>query len=136
MKELGIEVKHAHSPQAKGRVERANKTLQDRLIKEMRLEKIDEANLFLQTKYLEKHNSKFALKPELEQNLHRSIEGFNLDSIFCYKEKRIMQNDFVVSYKTRLLSLHKDQRTAIYPKDKIIIHELLDHKLSICSKKI
>lgn len=139
MKELGIEVKHAHSPQAKGRVERANKTLQDRLIKEMRLadiSSIDQANKFVQEIYINKHNNKFAVTPELKQDLHRPASDFDLNQIFCLKEVRIMQNDFVINYKNKLLQLHKDQRTAIFPKDKIVIYEALDHKLSLYIRRI
>lgn len=134
MKELSIDVKHARSPQAKGRVERVNRTLQDRLVKEMRLENISsisQANLFIQKKYLSSHNEKFAVNPELKQDMHRTIDGFHLNNIFCYKEERIMQNDFVISYKKRLLQLHKEQRTIIRPKNKIIIHESLEKTLSL-----
>ncbi len=138
MNELFVKVKHARSPQAKGRVERVNKTLQDRLIKEMRLaniNSIDKANLFIQQKYLVEHNKKFTVKPELEQDMHRSIDGFDLDNIFCYKEKRIMQNDFVINYKTKLLQLHKEQRTIIRPKDTIVVHESLKGELSLYIRK-
>jgi hypothetical protein len=138
MKELGVKVKFAHSPQAKGRVERVNKTLQDRLIKEMRLANIcsiGEANRFVQEKYLNIHNGKFAVNPELEQNLHRPIEGFNLDNIFCYKEDRVLQNDFVIRYKNKLLQLHKEQKTILRSKNKIVIHESLEGKLSLFIRK-
>ncbi len=134
MQELSIDVIHARSPQAKGRVERVNRTLQDRLIKEMQLSNIssiDEANLFIQEKYLNIHNAKFSVNPKLEQDLHRSIGDINLNNVFCYKEQRILQNDFVVSYKTKLLQLHKEQKTILRPKNKIIIHESLDGDLSL-----
>ena len=134
MKELGVEVKHARSPQAKGRVERVNRTLQDRLIKEMRLagiSSIDEANRFIQEKYLSVHNKKFAVDPELEQDLHRTADGFDLDNIFCRKEERVLQNDFIISYKKRLLQLHKDQKTIVRPKNTITVHESLDGAISL-----
>ncbi len=134
MQELSIDVIHARSPQAKGRVERVNRTLQDRLIKEMRLEKIssiDEANSFIQEKYLNVHNAKFSVNPKLEQNLHRSIDDIDLSNVFCYKEKRVLQNDFVVSYKTKLLQLHKEQKTILRPKNLIVIHESLGGGLSL-----
>ena len=78
LKELEINVIHANSPQAKGRVERGFKTHQDRLIKEMRLEGVkskDEANEFLEQVYLRKHNRKFAILPAKQGNLHRKSPG-------------------------------------------------------------
>jgi len=139
MKELDIKVKYAHSPQAKGRVERANGILQDRLVKEMRLAKInsiEDANSFVQEKYLPEHNEKFSVRPELQQDLHRSIDGFDLDRILCYKNKRILQKDFVVSYENRLLQLQKEQKTIIRPKDEIVVHETLDGKISLHLRKV
>ena len=134
MKELGIEVKYARSPQAKGRVERANGVLQDRLVKELRLKNIssiEEASKYLREEFLAKHNQKFAVEPEAQQDLHRSIDGFDLDKIFCRKEERVLQNDFIVQYKNRLLQLHREQRTIIRPKDRIVVHEALDGSISL-----
>ena len=108
MKELGVEVIHAHSPQAKGRVERLFKTLQDRFIKEMRLKSIkniQEANNFLKS-YLPVFNKKFSVKATSNVDLHRKIpSGFNLDSILCIKEKRVLRNDFTISYNSKLYQI-------------------------------
>jgi len=134
MKELGIEVKYARSPQAKGRVERANGVLQDRLVKEMRLKKIssiEDANEYLQKEFLPMHNQKFAVAPEAKQDLHRPIDGFDLDKIFCRKEERVLQNDFILKYKGRLLQLHKDQNAIIRPKDRIVVYEALNGLISL-----
>lgn len=83
MKELEVKVKHAHSPQAKGRVERLFRTFQDRVVKEMRLKgikTIEEANSFL-TGYLPIYNRKFMVKPNEKADLHRPVpKGLNLDS--------------------------------------------------------
>ena len=76
-RELGIECIHAHSPQAKGRVERANQTLQDRLVKEMRLAGIndmDSANAWLPG-YIEKYNRRFAVMPKDGANAHQCYAG-------------------------------------------------------------
>ena len=111
-KELGIEVKHAHSPQAKGRVERSNKTHQDRLIKELRLRKIStmkEANEFIKDVYIPQHNAAFAVKAAKEGDVHRPATMFNLDDIFCIKEERVVQNDFTIQYKKRILQLLAEQ---------------------------
>jgi len=84
-RQLGIEVICAHSPQAKGRVERANKTLQDRLVKEMRLlgiSDIEAANTYLPT-FMEDHNNRFAVDAQSSENAHRKMlptdEEMNLD---------------------------------------------------------
>jgi len=139
MKELGVEVKFAYSPQAKWRVERVNGVLQDRLIKEMRLagvSSIEEANAFVQEKYLTMHNEKFAVKPDAEQDLHRSIDGFDLENTFCLKNERVIQNDFIVVYKKRLLQLHKEQKTIVRPKERIVVHESFDGQISLYIRKV
>lgn len=108
MKELGVQVIHAHSPQAKGRVERAFGTLQDRLVKEMRLrgtKNIEEGNEFLD-EYLPLHNKKFAVKPKEESDLHRNIpKGLNINRILCIKTDRVLRNDFTIAHDKRLYQI-------------------------------
>ena len=107
-KELGIDIIHANSPQAKGRVERSFRTYQDRLIKEMRLKgikTIEEANRFL-AYFLPKHNKRFSIRPVKEDNLHRPLpKDTNLDSILCIKQKRTLRNDFTIAYTKRLYQI-------------------------------
>ena len=105
-KELGINIIHAGSPQAKGRIEREFGTLQDRLVKELRLAGVcskDEANRFLDG-YWPKHNRRFsrpALRPE---DLHRPLpKDLNLRDIFCLKGSRTINNGYMVRWKGRLL---------------------------------
>ncbi len=108
MKELGVKVIHANSPQAKGRVERLFRTLQDRLIKEMRLKgikSIEEGNRFLKH-YLPIYNRKFAVTPHEKDNLHRKIpEGVKLDTILCKKTERTLRNDFTISHEGKLYQI-------------------------------
>lgn len=139
MKELDIEVIHARSPQAKGRVERSNKTHQDRLVKEMRIKNIstiEEANCFLQTYYLAKHNILFAKEPADLTNAHRPIENVNLNNILCIKEKRKLMNDFTITYQKRILQLGKDQKAIIKPKDDITVYQHLDGSISLSIRRI
>jgi len=107
-KEMEIEIIHANSPQAKGRVERSFRTYQDRLIKEMRLKgikTIEEANKFL-TSFLPKHNKRFSIRPVKEDNLHRPLlKDTNLDSILCIKQKRTLRNDFTIAYAKKLYQI-------------------------------
>jgi len=97
--ELGIEIIHANSPQAKGRVERSFKTYQDRLIKEMRLRgisTIEEANKFLE-EFLPRHNKRFSVKPIKEGNLHRAVDkSIDLDAILCIKTEHPVRGDFTI----------------------------------------
>lgn len=105
LEELGVEVIYAHSPQAKGRIERSFRTHQDRLIKEMRLARvrsIEEGNRFIGSYYTPKHNRKFAVAPQERANLHRSVpKGVDLDSILCLKREAVVRNDFTVAYEKK-----------------------------------
>lgn len=129
MEELGVEVKHANSPQAKGRIERLFRTFQDRVVKEMRLKgikTIEEANKFL-VDYLPKYNRKFAVKPKEKTDLHREIpKGLNLDSILCIKEERVLRNDFTISYKGKLYQI-----TESIKAEKVTVQERINGKMLI-----
>lgn len=137
--ELDVTVIHARSPQAKGRVERSNQTHQDRLIKELRLAEIssmEEANKFAQDVYLPKHNKQFAVPAAKDGDVHRAIDQFELDNIFCIKDSRVVQNDFTVQYKKQILQLTAHQHAVVRPKEEIVIHEQFDGKLSLFIRKI
>lgn len=108
LKELGVRVIHASSPQAKGRIERLFGTLQDRLIKEMRLKGIktkEEANEFL-SHYLPIYNKKFSFKAVKEGDLHRAIpDSLDIDKILCIKTKRSVRNDFTIAHDKKLYQI-------------------------------
>jgi hypothetical protein len=110
LKELGVEIIHAYSPQAKGRVERLFRTLQDRLVKELRLNKIcnkEEANKFLQ-KYLPRHNKQFRIAAENAVDLHRSVPSdMDLRKILCIKEQRSVKNDFTINFRGKLYQIQE-----------------------------
>jgi hypothetical protein len=138
--QLGIDVIHANSPQAKGRVERCNQTMQDRLIKDMRIAKVStmqEANNFLRTSnFINSHNALFSARSAQEGNAHRSIELYDLDAIFCIKTRRVLANDFTITYKNQIFQLHKHQRAFIRPKDEIVVSTLLDGSIRLSIRKI
>jgi len=129
MKELNIGIIHAHSPQAKGRVEKLFKTLQDRLTKELRLNGIStikEANEFLEKVFLPKFNAKFMVEPRSKANLHKKLneqEKNKLDPIFSRQYRRVVGNDFTVSHKKNCYQLEKIQPTTIYKQDIVIVEE-------------
>lgn len=101
LKDLNIDIICANTPQAKGRVERANKTLQDRLIKEMRLmniSSVDEANAFL-PKFMKIYNNKFGKPPVSEHNAHRELLPHEkLEETFCWQEDRTLSNNLTFQY--------------------------------------
>lgn len=101
---------HANSPQAKGRVERLFRTLQDRLIKEMRLahvKSLDEANRLL-ARYLSCFNRRFRVQAVENANLHRPIPaGIDLDNILCIKTERPLRNDYTVMHEKKVYQVLK-----------------------------
>jgi len=102
LRELGIELIHAHSPQAKGRVERCFGTLQDRLVKGLRkagAKTIAEANRYLERVFLPDWNRRFRREPASPVDAHRPLgEGHDLDSILSHVEKRKVVNNYTVSW--------------------------------------
>jgi transposase len=127
LKELGVTVIHADSPQAKGRVERLFGTLQDRLIKEMRLKGIktkDQANLFVKT-YLPVYNRRFRVPAANGADLHVSLrKGLDLDDSLCIKTNRVARNDNTVSLNGRLFQIEEPVGAT-----HVEIQERLDGKL-------
>ncbi len=127
--ELGVTVIHANSPQAKGRVERSFRTLQDRLVKEMRLARVNsvvQANEFL-IKYHPIYNAKFKVKPVSAVDVHqRALSIRELDKIFCIREERTLRNDFTIAYNGKLYQI----KDAIKTK-KVAVEERLDGSLHI-----
>lgn len=130
MNELDIEIIKAHSPQAKGRVERGFRTHQDRLVKELRLRKIssiEEANRFLWEVYIPDHNRRCAIEPRNPIDSHRPVLAtHNLDRIFSIQEKRVVANDFTLRLDNSFFQILKEQSVLIRPHHKILIEHWLD----------
>ena len=132
MQELNIGIIHAHSPQAKGRVERLFKTLQDRLIKELRLNNIftiKEANEFLEKVFLPKFNAKFMVEPRSKANLHKKLneqEKKKLDSIFSRQYEKVVMNDFTISHMKNCYQLEKIQPVTVCKRDRVAVEERMD----------
>jgi transposase len=129
LSELGVEVIHAHSPQAKGRIERLFRTFQDRLVKEMRLEKIasiEAANRFLKG-YLPIYNKRFEVAPAKPGDLHRPAPPrLQLDRILCIKSERTVRKDSTICYEGKLYQIEENIRA-----QKIGIEERLDGSLHL-----
>lgn len=137
MRDLDIEIIHAQSPQAKGRVEKLFSTLQDRLVKELRLLKIStikEANAFLEKIFIPKFNQKFGVAPPKKANFHRSltlVDQKNLDKIFSIQNTRMVNNDFTVRYQGRWFQLTASQPRLVCRKDQVLIEERIDGRIFI-----
>jgi hypothetical protein len=130
---LDIELIRAHSPQAKGRVERSFGTAQDRWVKELRLAKArtcDQANAVLE-KLVPAHNTKFAKPARQSKDAHRCLgPSHRLESILSIQTERVVSNDYVV----RLDNRHYQLLPPVYPgqrKGRVVIEERLDGTMVI-----
>lgn len=136
MKQVGIRPITAHSSEAKGRVERLFETLQDRLVKELRLAgitTIEEANKFLQ-EYIPKFNAKFAVVPNRKSDLHKKINETvknKLPQIFSIQNERVVCNDYTIRFENKYFQLDKIQNTTVYKKDRIIVEEHLSGEIKL-----
>ncbi len=132
MQDVAITLITAHSPQAKGRIERLFGTLQDRLVKEMRLAKIttpEEGNRFLTKIFLPRFNQQFAVKPLKEGNVHRVLtvtDRENLSRIFSVQSTRTIHNDFTIQFKNTWYQLAEIQPTTVRAKEKVLVEQWLD----------
>lgn len=136
--ELRIEPIFANSPQAKGRVEKLFRTLQDRLIKELRLQNISDietANKFLQKKFVPDFNRRFAVLSRNPANLHQPLsekEKTRIDSILSKQTTRTIQNDFTVSFNKQWHQILPSQSVTVCKRDKIVVEERLDGTIHFC----
>ena len=137
LRELGITHVVAHSPEAKGRVERANGTFQDRLVAELRLSRasnITEANSVLRD-FLLRFNQRFGVPATQPGQAYRPIiPELNLEGILCFKERRRVGRDNTVQYRQRTLQLFPDADKVSYAGAQVEIQERLDGSILACYK--
>jgi transposase len=124
---LGIGIIAASSPQAKGRVERAHGTHQDRLVKKLRLAGIanyDRANAYLEEHYLAEHNRRYAHAAVAPADYHRRRPtARQLDEVFWLEEERVVSEDWVVRYNNRLLQLERKSQHWAPTKCRVLVRE-------------
>lgn len=127
---LGIELIPAHSPQAKGRIERTHAVYQDRFVKELALRRITTlptANKLLHNGFTRGLNDKFAQQPAHPQDFHRRIpKGLALADVFCIQEVRVLQNDWTIRHENRYYQILEENRPLPKPKDKVLVQTRLD----------
>jgi transposase len=133
LNELNIEILCANTSQAKGRVERANRTLQDRLVKELRIAKIssiEAANAFLPD-FIERYNFKFSKIARRSDNLHRAlnIEPDRLKDILCLRDERYVGQQLAFSYDRKRIILEANELTRELPGKYIDSYEFDDGRL-------
>lgn len=131
-KELEITVIHAHSPQAKGRVERLFRTLQDRLVKELRLagaKTIEDANKVLD-EYLRTHNQRFCVEPKSKADVHEKVAYKRVKEALSKKTKRRVRNDFTIAHDKALYQIKQ------YTPDKdVLVKEKINGQMEIWDKR-
>lgn len=130
MGELDIAVITAHSPQAKGRVERSFRTHQDRLVKELRLQgirTIPAANAFLWTSYLPAHNARCAQAPANPTDAHRPLQRTHvLADILTVRTERTVRADWTVRFRNQWWQLGRAQPVGVRPRDKVNVEIRVD----------
>ncbi len=135
LRELGITQIFAHSPEAKGRVERANGTLQDRLVSELRLagaRTLADANDALE-EFLPRFNARFGVAAPERGSAYRSLEpDRDVEGILCTKEWRRVAKDNTVQYQGRVLQLYPDLDRPSYAGARVQVQERLDGRLVVC----
>lgn len=134
---LGIRIIKAHSPQAKGRVERNHAVYQDRFVKELRLKKVktvEGANAVLENGFIDNLNKKFEKLSRNPQSAHRPLNGIDLNQIFCWEYERQVQNDWTFSFQNQCYQVKKPYGCTIRPKVQICVRKHLDGSLTAWHK--
>jgi hypothetical protein len=128
MQQLGVELILANSPQAKGRVERMNGVLQDRLVKALRLEAISDrksANVFLRKKFLPAFNRKFEVKAASEADVHRKVPR-DLNEVLSWEVERVVQRDWTVASGGQWYQLDQPHEALSLAGKKVRVRQLRD----------
>jgi len=134
MQTLDVQLIFAYSPQAKGRVERNHGTLQDRLIKEMRLAGIntlEEANQFLEETFLPAYNTRFMVPPAAAADLHRPIGHATLQDALSWEETRVVRGDWTLLWNRRWLQLTRENARLELVGRRVTVREKIDGQLEI-----
>jgi transposase len=133
MGQLGVELILANSPQAKGRVERMNGVLQDRLVKALRLAGIDDlesANRFLEETFLREFNRRFERVAASPLDAHRGVPR-NLDEVLSWEEERVVQRDWTVACEGQWYQLDRQHEALSLSGRKVVVRTLRDGQVQL-----
>jgi hypothetical protein len=136
LEDLGVTLILAHSPQAKGRIERLWNTFQDRLVSELRLAKantVEQATIVL-NRYLPVHNHKFS-KPAQAQPAWRKVSSLQIEQALCFKQQRTVAKDNTVTFEGTVLQIPKRSPFRSYANKRIDVYVLLDGAVEFFYKK-
>lgn len=135
LEELAIGWIAAHSAQAKGRVERSFETAQDRLVKGLRVagaKTLEEANQYLESKYLPQWESKFTVVPASADNAHRRLgEQHDLAAILCPVEERVVTNDYTIRFQSRVYQIARQQIRPRMRKARVRVEERRSGEIAV-----
>jgi transposase InsO family protein len=134
LKELGIELILAYSPQARGRCERIFGTWQGRLPQEFRLKGIttvEAANEFLRNDWIAMHDASFSVKAEHPGTAFLPYTGTELEKIFSQQQDRVVGNDNTVRYENRCLQIPQQTFRFSMARSRVLVCEHLDHTITV-----
>lgn len=135
MKELEVELICANSPQAKGRVERMNGTLQDRLVKALRRKGIGDiaaANVFLRDEFLPDLNERFTVTAAKEADLHRAVgAAVKLQEVLSIQEQRVLAQDYCLAWRNRWFQVTAEGQGLVRPRQPVTVRLSLDGSVDL-----
>ena len=137
LEDLGVTLILAHSPQAKGRIERLWNTFQDRLVSELRLAKAKtiEQGAVVLDRYVSEHNRKFS-KPAQAQPAWRKVSAVQIQRALCFKQQRTVAKDNTVTFEGTVLQIPKTSPFRSYANKRIDVHVLLDGAVELFYKTV
>lgn len=140
MQTLGVRVQCAHSPQAKGRVERRHAVFQDRLVKELRGARIDTlaaANDYLAQTFLPDWNARFTVAAASATDLHRKLpRGLRLEEVLCWEETRVVARDWTLSWQGRVYQIDNRHAVLSLVGQRVVVRELMDGRRQILHRGV
>jgi transposase len=135
LKQLGIEHIPSYSPEARGRMERVFRTLQDRLPKELRLAgcgaDLDATNRFLREVYVPAHNARFAVAAEQPGTAFVPVQPEQWQDVLCIQEERVVANDNTVRYRGLILQIPQSPLRRHFVRATVRVHDYADNTLAL-----
>ena len=134
LERLGVEHIPSYSPQARGRSERLNRTLQDRVVNELRaagIGDLDAANRYVRERYIPVHNELFSVPAREPESVFVGSAGVDLDQVLCEEHKRVVGQDNMVRYKNRALQIAKQPNRSTCAGRHVVVREHVDGTMSI-----